>query len=304
MNETFLLRSDYDGIDISVLMVRPDFQPVAVLQIAHGMRGHKERFMPLMTYLSQRGIACVANDHRGHGDSVRSPDDRGYMYSGGYVALVEDMRMVTDWIHTAFPKLPVFILGHSMGSLAVRTYMKTHDDLVDGAFICGSPSDSPAAHMALPLFHFLTLFRHGRMRQEIIPGVTSRIFSRRFNDGGNDSWLCSDPDVRNDFSSDPSCSYDFTANAMYAMMNMMRETYSYDGWKVSNPDMPIYFISGEQDSCMRGEKSFHKSAHHMVKLGYHDVTSAIYPGMRHEVLNEIGKERVWDDILDHIRSWM
>lgn len=55
---------------------------------------------------------------------------------------------------------------------------------------------------------------------------------------------------------------------------------------------------------MRGESGFHDSAIHMKKRGYSDVTSAIYSGMRHEVLNEVGKEKVWEDILEHIRSWI
>ena len=71
-----------------------------------------------------------------------------------------------------------------------------------------------------------------------------------------------------------------------------------------NPDVHIYFISGEDDPVMRGESGLHDSAIHMKMRGYSDVTSAIYSGMRHEVLNEVGKEEVWEDILEHIRSWI
>jgi alpha-beta hydrolase superfamily lysophospholipase len=67
--------------------------------------------------------------------------------------------------------------------------------------------------------------------------------------------------------------------------------------------MPVYFISGADDPCMRNERSFHSSVQHMADLGYTDVTSALYSGMRHEVLNEIGKEMVWNDVLEHIRTW-
>ena len=84
------------------------------------------------------------------------------------------------------------------------------------------------------------------------------------------------------------------------MLCMMRETYSSSGWQVSNPDMTIYFISGTDDPCMISEKRFHQAAQHMADRGYMNVTSALYPYMRHEVLNEIGKEMVWDDILEHM----
>ena len=137
MNETFLLRSGYDGVDISVLVSRPVSEPYAVLQLAHGMRGCKERFLPFMEFMAAHGVVCVANDHRGHGESVKRKEDRGYMYAGGYVALVEDMKMVTDWIHGKYPQLPVFLLGHSMGSFLARAALTRREaSLYSAAIIC------------------------------------------------------------------------------------------------------------------------------------------------------------------------
>ena len=87
------LRSRVDDLPISIVVVRPDQEPRAVLQLAHGVCGCKERFMPLMQFMADNGVVCVAGDHRGHGDSVRDASDLGYMYEGGYMALVDDMRM-------------------------------------------------------------------------------------------------------------------------------------------------------------------------------------------------------------------
>ena len=296
------LHSQYDGLDLSVLVTGPEKAPAAVLQLTHGMKGCKERFRPFMDYMADHGVVCVANDLRGHGASVKDEKDRGYMYSGGYVALVEDMKVVTDWIHLTYPDLPVYLLGHSMGSLAVRTYMKTHDDAVSGVILCGSPSDSPMAPAALSLARFLSRFSGGRIRTGAIQDMVSWMYNRRFASEGRNAWTCSDAEVRNAFAHNRSCSFDFTANAMVALMSMMKETYSHDGWTMSNPGMPVYFISGSDDPCMRSEAAFHASAQLLADLGYSDVTSAIYPGMRHEVLNEKGKETVWNDVLEHILS--
>lgn len=301
-SENFLLRSRYDGLDISVLAVMPEREPVAVLQLAHGMCGRKERFMPFMQFMSEHGIICVINDHRGHGDSVKAASDRGYMYSGGYVALVEDMKMVTDWVHERFPGLPVYLLGHSMGSLAARTYMKIHDDSVSGLFVCGSPSLPPMTSVMLPFLRLLCVFRGGRIRVGGLQNLVSWLYNRRFTAEGKNAWICSDPAVRSNFAADSSCAFDFTANAMCALMAMMRETYSRRGWKVTNPDIPVYFVSGDDDPCMRSEAAFHAAAQHLADMGYSNVTSALYAGMRHEVLNEIGKDAVWDDVLFHILS--
>lgn len=302
MEENITLHSLWDGLDVSVLVTRPETEPVAVLQLAHGMRGCKERFMPFMAFMASKGVACVANDLRGHGHSVRSEEDRGYMYDGGYLALVEDMKQVTDWIHQAFPGLPVFLLGHSMGSLAVRTYMKTHDDAVSGIILCGSPSDSPMAPVALFLSRFLNRFNDGRIRTGMFQNMASWMYNRRFSSEGRNAWTCSDAEVRKAYAGNPSCTFDFTANGMLALMSMMRETYSHDGWLMSNPELPVYFISGSDDPCMRNEASFHAAAQLLADVGYSDVTSAIYSGMRHEVLNEYNKEMVWNDVLDHIMA--
>ena len=302
IDNDIILSSRADGLEIGVRLILPDRRPCAVLQLSHGMCGCKERFLPFMQYMAEHGVACIANDHRGHGASVKDENDRGYMYSGGYVALVEDMKVVTDWIHQTYPDLPVYLLGHSMGSLAVRTYMKTHDDAVSGVILCGSPSDSPMAPAALSLARFLSRFSDGRIRTGVIQDMVSWIYNRRFASEGRNAWTCSDAEVRNAFARNISCDFDFTANAMVALMSMMKETYSHDGWTMSNPGMPVYFISGSDDPCMRSEAAFHASAQLLADLGYSDVTSAIYPGMRHEVLNEKGKETVWNDVLEHILS--
>ena len=103
MKNVFTLRSDYDDLPVSVLAVLPEEAPSAVLQIAHGMRGHKERFLPFMEFMAERGVACFANDHRGHGASVLSPEDLGYLYKGGAKALVSDMKQLSDYISASCP---------------------------------------------------------------------------------------------------------------------------------------------------------------------------------------------------------
>ena len=302
MNENFTMRSRYDNLGVSVLVTRPDdiSDTVAVLQLAHGMRGCKERFLPFMEYMSMHGVACVANDHRGHGASVMSETDRGYMYSGGYPALVDDMKKVNEWVHAEFIDTPVFMLGHSMGSLAVRTFMKHHDDSLDGVFLCGSPSYDPLTPALYMMAGLICRLKGGRMRLRMIQDFTSWVYNRKFSSEGRNAWTCSDTSARMAFAENPVCNFHFTVNALHALMGMMKETYSHDGWQVKNPSLPVYFISGKEDPCMRNETVFHDSAQLMADLGYKDVTSAIYSGMRHEVLNETDKMTVWEDVLTHI----
>ena len=128
--------------------------------------------------------------------------------------------------------------------------------------------------------------------------ITTDKYNKRFASEGYQAWTCSNPEVREVFIHDKSCDFVLTANGSYNMMCLMGETYNDDQWTVSNPYLPIYFISGEDDPTMLSEEDFHNSIQHMCDKGYINVTSALYGGMRHEVLNEIGKEAVWNDVLD------
>lgn len=302
-SRTFILRSESDGLGISVLAVTPsEGRPEAVLQLSHGMCGCKERFLPFMEFMAGNGVACVANDHRGHGGSVISESDLGYMYKGGYKALVEDMSVVTKWIHCRHEGVPVYLLGHSMGSLAARVYAKRHDDMIDGLVVCGSPVLNPFCRPGYVFTGIIERLGAGKWRPSFIPSIVSAIYNRRFRGEGSMAWTCSDPEVRRAFRENPLCNYVFTVNGMHNLLGMMLEAYDDKDWKMSNISMPVIFLSGADDPCMYGERKFHESVADMYRHGYHDISSALYTGMRHEILNETEKEYVWNDILRFIFS--
>ena len=113
-------KSEADGLEISIMAVLPDQKPYrAVIQLVHGMSEHKERYLPFMKFLAKQGYVTVIHDHRGHGKSVKYQQDLGYTYGGGANAMLQDIGTVNRKIHVHFPDLPVILMGHSMGSLAV-----------------------------------------------------------------------------------------------------------------------------------------------------------------------------------------
>ena len=293
---TFSSRAD--GLGISAMAIRPEGQVRAVIQLSHGLCGCKERFLPFMQYMAGKGIACVAGDHRGHGSSVRSDEDLGYMYEGGYMALVDDMRQITEWIHSTFPQTPVYLIGHSMGSMAARVYVKYDDSSIDGLILTGSPSREPLLWLAKTLSGLFCKFGMSHLRLSFSQDFSSARYNRRFASEGPQAWTCSDSNSRAEFLKNPRCNFKITANMSYNILSMMSEIYDEGDWTVSNPSMPIVFISGSDDPLMISERDFHNSAQNICNRGYTNVTSMIYPSMRHEVLNEIGKEEVWNDILD------
>jgi alpha-beta hydrolase superfamily lysophospholipase len=299
---TFTLRSAHDDLDISVMAVTPESSPKAIIQLVHGMCEYKERYIPFMEFLCSEGFACVIHDHRGHGASVKSADDLGYFYSGGWRGIVSDILTVNEEIRKMYPESPVYLFGHSMGSLAVRSFTKRYDNLIDGLIVCGSPSRNPAAGAGKLLAKFIAAFKSDRHRPDLIQKIAFEGFNKNFSNEGRNARLSTDKENVRAYNCDPLCNYQFTANGFIGLFDLMMDTYSDKGWNVSNPQLPIHFIAGSDDPCITSLKDFQAAADHMKKVGYACMTTKAYDGLRHEILNETGKEEVWSDILNYING--
>lgn len=294
----FTLRASADGLDLSVLMVEPEGAPRAVVQMVHGMCEHKERYIPLMEFLAGNGCLCVMHDHRGHGASVKSPDDLGFMYQGGWKALVDDIKVVTDWAKSSFPELPLTLFGHSMGSLAVRSYAKRYDSLIDALIVCGCPADNPAKGVAKMMAAGIGRLKGWHTRPQLLQNLSFGAYNKPFEgEGYASAWVCSDRDILEAYHHDPLCQFVFTANGWYNLMGLMEDCYGERGWAMANSRMPVHFISGAEDPCRTDDKAFYKAVDLMRKVGYCNVDAKLYPGMRHEIHNETGRAAVWNDLL-------
>ena len=301
---TYTIPASSDGLKLSILTVTPDQAPKAVVQLVHGMCEHKERYLPLMEYLASRGYICVINDLRGHGESVLDKADLGYFYKGGWKALVEDEKWVTDWIKTKYENLPVMLFGHSMGSLVVRCYCKKHDDAIKGLIVCGSPSANPAVGLGKALALCIRAVNGWRYRSPMLVSMTTGTYARKFKkEASPNSWICTDPTVVEAYDADPLCGFPFTVNGYYGLFNLLQHTYSVEGWQLRNKTLPILFIAGAKDPCIESLKKFSRASALLREVGYANVNSKVYPGMRHEIHNEAGKQAVWEDIGNALDVW-
>ncbi len=147
--EQFFVKSPCDGLNLSTLTVLPQLPEKAegIVQLIHGMAEHKERYLHFMEFLAAHGYICIIHDHRGHGKSVKSSADLGYFYGQGSDGLVEDTAVVTRYARSRWPNLPVFLIGHSMGSLIARAYTKRSDDQIERLILIGSPSEKGGASL-------------------------------------------------------------------------------------------------------------------------------------------------------------
>lgn len=297
----FTLRSRVDDLELSVLRTEPDGEIHGVIQIAHGMSEYKERYLPFMEYMSACGFVCVIHDHRGHGKSVRSREDLGYMYGGGANAMVEDIRRVNDFIHRRYVHKKIVLLGHSMGSMAVRTYLKKYDRSVDLVILSGSPSKNHALPIGMIFAAIGKKIFGGRIPGRLIEAMSFGPYMLRFRgEKSRFAWTCSDPEIVAEYDDSPLCGFTFSVDAYETLFQLMWETYSSKGWRCRCPQLPILFVSGADDPCMGDIRKFKQAVEHMRHMGYRCVRGKIYRGMRHEILNEREKERVYRDLYRYI----
>ena len=299
----FSLDASADGLKLACLQSVPDAgssAPRGVIQLVHGMCEHKERYIALMEFLSENGLICVIHDNRGHGASVKSPDDLGYMYDGGWLAMVEDVRVVNDWIRAQYPDLKIILYGHSMGSMIVRSFLKRYDDRISALLVSGCPVDNSAKGAGKALAAFFGRTKGWHYRPDLLQQMSFGAYSKPFASEGPMAWVCSNPEILKSYREDPLCQYVFTANGFYNLLGLMQDCYSRKGWAVKNPSLHIHFMSGEEDPCRGSDKQFRKALRLLPEVGYHNVTAQVYPQMRHEIHNETGYQRVWNDLLHFI----
>jgi len=303
--ETLVVKSPIDSLELSCLLTLPPagIIPKAIVQLSHGMCEHKERYIPFMEFLSGNGYVCIINDHRGHGASVASSTDLGYLGKGGWNALIEDTKAVADHVKSLFPGLKHHLFGHSMGSMVVRGFTKRYDDSIDSLFVCGSPSDNPAKGVGKALAALIGCVCGWHYRSGLLQKMSFGAFNKPFrNEKYHSAWVCSDPQVLDEYHSDPLCQYIFTANGFFNLMALMQYCYSSQGWTMNNPSMPVHFISGAMDPCRGTDKALRKANDLMIKVGYANSDLKMYSGMRHEILNETDKQTVWNDVLNLLET--
>lgn len=273
-------------------------EPIGVIEFVHGMCETRNRYAAPMEHFSRHGYICAIADMRGHGENILTNDDLGYFGEEGYKGLVNDVQEYTMYLKREFPNLPFILLGHSMGSLVVRTYLKKYSQEVDAVILSGSPSENSLAAVGKFLAKFLAFFRGWHYRSPFIENMVNGPFEKPFlKEGIVNSWLSTDKFIVEEYNKDPLCGVPFTLNGYYCLFSLMEQVYSKLGWTNKNKQLPVMFMSGGDDPCRKSDKDFKKAVTHFKHCGFPNTFSKLYPGMRHELFNELNNEEVYYDIL-------
>ncbi len=303
--EDFYFESSTGRNTIRALKCVPDIQVKGVVQIAHGIAEHIDRYRDFMAFLAENGYLSVGNDHLGHGKTITDPRDQGFFAEkNGWDYVVADMDKLRDLMHAQYPDVPYVFFGHSMGSFLTRTYLIKHPDKYDAAIISGTGHQ--AAPIVLGGYAMAGLFAKKDGPRAVGYKLNDIAFGS-YNKGYENprtiyDWLSRDPDVADRYAADPLCGFIATNSLFRDMMGGIRFITSQKNIDMMNKEKPIYFMSGDADPVGENGKGVTKAYNAFCHAGLHDVTIRLYPGGRHEMLNETNKEDVYKDILNWLNK--
>lgn len=267
----------------------------AVLQISHGMCEYIERYEPFIEYMTVQGFAVCGNDHLGHGKGARH---LGYFAEkNGREYLVSDLYRMTGLAKERWAGRPYFLLGHSMGSFVARQYTARYGQGLDGVVFMGTSGKNPLDWAGIALASVLGACKGKQARSRLIDKLAFGSYNKRIEKpAGADDWLSRDADIVRAYGKDPLCKFTFTIGAYCELFKLLRGV-SGQGWAEKVPRaLPILLISGEEDPVGQYGKGVRQVDGWLRQTGHEDVTLVLYPGARHEVLNETNRAQAYQDI--------
>ncbi len=293
-----------DGHNMHYYRWLPDEDPVATLQIAHGMGEHAARYDWTARHLTDAGFAVYAQDHRGHGRS--SAEDRyGDMGEDGWNRTISDAAELTNAIKGNHPGLPHALVGHSMGSMLSQQYLYRFGGELDAAVLSGSPGlGSP---FQLWLSHTIARFeawRHGHdgqseLLQNLLFGKSNEPFDGP--DATGFEWLSRDPEQVQLYVDDPACGFVLRAGSVANLMAGAREARKKSFIADIPADLPIYVFAGQADPVHGEEKGLNRLLKR-YRERIEQVDYRLYPDGRHEMLNETNRDEVVTDLITWLRQ--
>lgn len=279
----------------------PEGEIRAVLQINHGMIEYIERYRAFAQFLAEHGFVVAGYDHIGHGASVVSREEWGYFHEKEpSKTLVEDMHQFRTLMQKEYPGLPYFMMAHSMGSYLLRRYLCCYGEGLSGAVIMGTGCVSDIfMKTGMAICKVMAAFRGWHYRSRLVQSLSYDKYYKKFDvTGANpaNSWLTKDVEAVKKYYADPRCTFRFTINGYYGLMETVYYDNQMENIRNMQKDVPLFLVSGADDPVGGLGEGVKKVYDKFQASGIKDVTYKLYETDRHEILNETDKEKVYEDI--------
>ena len=278
----------------------PETPPRAVLQIIHGIAESADRYEETAAYFNSLGYVVSAEEHMGHGKSAAS--QQGY-FEGGWLSAVKDTMHLSEKIQAEYLGLPYAFLGHSMGSFMLRTILCRFPDCrIDAAVISGTGWQPRSALPAMEAAGRTFCRKEGpKTQSELFNHMVFGRYNAKVEHRQTEyDWLTRDRAVVEEYIGNPNCGFLATNGLLRDLISGLRIVENAGNLSHMQKNLPVLFTSGTMDPVGAYGKGVKRTVSEFKKAGMQDVTMKLYPLCRHELLNEINRR----EILQDISSWL
>ena len=280
----------------------PDGEIKGIVQIVHGIAEYAERYEDFATYLNSRGLLVVAEDHMGHGQSIALGSIQGYFHGGWFCGVEDTYRLLKDTM-AEFPGVPYVLFGHSMGSFMARTILARHPDSgISGCIICGTAWQPKALlTAAVPMAKLACMGGGDKKPSPALQTLMFGSYNQRVERKRTPyDWLSRDTRIVDAYEADPACGFTATAGLYRDMLLGISYVQEPKTLAAMKKQTPILFTAGSEDPVGAYGKGVEEAFKAFLSVGMEKVKLKLYPLCRHEILNEINRQQVYEDIL----SWI
>ena len=306
MKEKTRFLKSQDGVKIHLYKWTPEKQPVAVLQILHGMAEHAARYRDFAKKMTDNGFVVVAAEHRGHGKSIEKFKGH-FADKNGWNLVLGDVKMVASWINSEYGELPFFQFGHSMGSVLLRNYLFLPDGIKPKAAVFSGMVYSSTIELFAGniLSKIIGLFNKTGHYSKLLSTLNFGKNNRRISSPKTTyDWLNRDEKEVQIYMENDLCGFHCSPQFYQDLSSGVMSVQSQKNIKKTNPDLPMLFLSGTADPVGGYGKANKIVSSWYEKAGNNNISVKDYPDARHELLLEINRDEVMTDILNWLSPFV
>ena len=306
--EEFYFDSRDNSTKIHAVRWIPDSENVAgVVQIVHGMAEYVERYEEFATFLTEKNYVVTGEDHLGHGKSVAEGGQQGYFCEQDpATVVVRDVHRLKKMTQELYPGVPYFLMGHSMGSFIVRNYICRYGTGIDGALILGTGMQSDGLLLASKTVAALEgAFKGQKHVSKFLDKGAFGNYNKHIKDVRTSAdWLTRDASKVDEYIADKDCGFVFTVNGFKTLFTLISRAKKKENLKNVPASLPIFMASGEEDPVGGYGKGVKRAWQSLKEAGVTDLTLKLYPEDRHELLNELDRKQIMEDIAGWLAKYL
>ena len=280
--------------------------PKALLLVVHGLAEHAGRYADFAEVAVQKGYAVYAPDLRGQGKTASIASELGILDNDGWNFIVNDLRLLANKMKDDYPNLPFFLFGHSLGGEIAQDYMIRWGSELKGVVLSAPQSQQPAYILLLgELLGKLEIKKLGPLApSKTFQKLAWEKFNKPFKPEETDfDWISTDPKEAKKYADDNLCGW--TPSTVFAteITRGFKRIHKKANREMVPDNLPVFVLCGTQDSSNNFSKSVKTFIKKYKGLGK-NIDSKFYPGKRHDLLHEVNRDEVTQDIIRWLDSQM